>query len=396
MLVFSRSEAPGRMLFLPIVLLATFMLATAANAQQIHDVGRSSHDVRKQLYALTSATQELVNNVGRFQQLNPVLVLTLNNQILALQNLTPEELDSLAAARLELDELRQMVVELNILIAEQMIYADVEYESVFDPEETGFIADGYRVGCPAGGGALYGDFETILHTPGPCGQSGLTDAGYPYICPFSTPAGVLIISRVALAIAKTIASSTEKICSQSVFGNNTATGCIVLEGIRLVLLAVLDTLANCNDKRSAAETFGTYTRAGDIFFSNKTNFATQNTTMQATVTQVGDAEISLTIDVNTARAKMDEALESGFSGTGALLTELETKAIKNSQSLDLVLARQRLIMRELNIEPLYRDPNTNPTSINSYDSGAVSEKKSMLDSEQTYELIGVAPERNRR
>jgi hypothetical protein len=118
--------------------------------------------------------------------------------------------------------------------------------------------------------------------------------------------------------------------------------------------------------------------------------------MQATVTQVGDAEISLTIDVNTARAKMDEALESGFSGTGALLTELETKAIKNSQSLDLVLARQQLIMRELNIEPLYRDPNTNPTSINSYDSGAVSEKKSMLDSEQTYELIGVAPERNRR
>jgi hypothetical protein len=261
---------------------------------------------------------------------------------------------------------------------------------------TGFIADGWKVGCPIGGGALYGNAETILHTPGPCGQDGLFDAGYPYICPFSTPAEVLIISRITLAIAKTIASSIEKICFQSVFGNNTSTGCIALEVIRLVLLGILDTLANCNDKRGAAETFGTYVRTGDIFVANSQNFGLQHNKMQVTLGQVMSTEIALTGNVTTARGKIDDALEDGFSGTETLLTSLETLSILNAHRLDRILARQRLIMRELGIESRYRDPNTNPGSGSAYSSDAVSRDRPKVDAGSEFRIIETTPGRVRK
>ena len=377
MLEFSKAFPSRQRVLLYFIVITTFMLASSASAQQIqtYQYPNPNGDVQKQLYTLTLETQNLVENVGRFRQMNPVLLSRLNQQLVSLQSMTPEELDALSAAVPELIELRKQINELNILLTEQMIDVDHGSAVSLGSNPAGFIADGWKVGCPVDGGGLYGPFETILHTPGPCNQLGLTDAGYPYVCPFSTPTEVLIISRVVLAIAKTIASSTEKICYQSVFGNNASSGCIALEVIRVVLLGVLDTLANCNDKRSAAETFGTYARTGDLFFSNKTNFGTQNNAMQVTLTQVGDAETALTTDVTTSRGRIDDALENGFSGTDALLTDLETKSIQNAHSLDLVLARQRLIMRELGIESSYRDPNTDLGSGTSFELAPAAKEK---------------------
>jgi hypothetical protein len=388
--------------FLAVSVLTALLFAPAAPAQQEkYSIGinvSKGSDNAQDLYEVVVATQDLLNTLGRFQRVDPILISTLNSQLTAIKYMTPEEEAAISKIDLSFADLSRQIEELTRLLNEQQTGSELtDYDLQFSTA-TSTSAFGLKIFPECENNLRYneGFVESwVAFAQGPCGLESqglsgndrLTDAGFPLVCPVSTRASILVVGRVSVALAKTAQSFFEKLCFQSVFGNNTSTACIITDVIWLVLNRVFTYLDGCNGKRGDAEGFINYARAADLFVSNKNNFSQQNTAMETTLEKIGQAETDLNSDVSDARAKIEEA--GDVSKILADLVDLETKAIQNSQELDRVLVEQRAIMEELGIEHLYQDPNTSQSSGNLFNAVSGSIGKDETDTSRQSRLPGV-------
>jgi hypothetical protein len=337
--------------------------------QQTYD----DHQARKEMQALLRSTQDLANTYGRFNRVDPLLMSSLNYQLMTLKAMPAEEMHTFRLIKPMVVDLRVHIEELNRQLSEHMdVVANQQ-----DPNAWAVGIMGLTWECPTSTQSHYGSLLTgwLGQAPdGPCGQEGLSDAGYPFACRIATPPSIMIIARQVTALARAAANLAEKACYQSVFGGNLSTACAVTEAAFSVVFGIFATIEECNNKRGESEAYYTYVRAGEMFAKSRGNFTTQNTAMLSSFNDVGSAEDSLVGTVSDARTAMSGAMTDGFSGIEARLSLLETSAIQSSQALDRVLREQLEIMELLGIAYLHQTPSTIDSGATSYNTQATPAK----------------------
>jgi hypothetical protein len=332
------------------------VLSNAHSQQEITVRDRTNEQFHKELTELTLAMRDLAVSAEKLSLSDPMLMSMASSSLLMTKYMSYEDIAAVANTPASLSRLSQEMRDLTRMLDE--LLQDNQFNPMIGSTPIPAPQGSVSRTCPDAGGD-YSDGPPA----GPCAQDGLSDATYPWSCPFSTPPRVIIAGRVVATSANAALKLFDISCTFLAFGTNAETACAVIAIGTSFAQQVFDLLDNCNSKRDGPQIRTGYRRAGELFVKNK-RFGELQERMGATRSDIWtatrqDQQDTLAFSFNEERDETLAVVDEKVTGSTGRITDLETQTINHANNyLNNILISQKQIMNLLGIPLCYGDPNT--------------------------------------